>query len=109
MLTHFGKFILEERLATGGQGEVFLARQRGIGQFERFVVLKRLRTSATFDDHFEALFLEEARISARLCHPNVVQVYEFGRIEESYFLTHEYVRGARIGPPARPRQPSRIH
>jgi serine/threonine-protein kinase len=77
-------------------GEVFLARQRGLGQFERLVVLKRLRRDLTLDERFETLFLEEARISARLSHPNVVQVYEFGHIDDSYFLTLEYVRGANL-------------
>ena len=96
MEVRFGKFILTEKLAEGGMGEVFLARQRGLGQFERVVVLKRLRRDLTADDRFETLFLEEARISARLSHPNVVQVYEFGHIDDSYFLTLEYVRGAKI-------------
>ena len=96
MEVRFGKFILTEKLAEGGMGEVFLARQRGLGQFERLVVLKRLRRDLTLDERFETLFLEEARISARLSHPNVVQVYEFGHIDDSYFLTLEYVRGANL-------------
>src|SRR5262249_50621902 len=68
-------------------------RQRGLADVERMVVLKRIRPSLRDDDKFENLFLSEARISARLNHPNIVQLYEFGRIDESYFLTFEQVRG----------------
>jgi serine/threonine protein kinase/DNA-binding NarL/FixJ family response regulator len=96
MTARFGKFLLVERIAQGGMGEIFLARQHGLGQFERLVVLKRVRPNLTDDARFESLFLEEARISARLSHPNVVQVFEFGRIEDSYFLTLEHVRGANL-------------
>jgi serine/threonine-protein kinase len=94
MDTRFGKFVLVEKIAEGGMGEVFLAHQRGLGQFERYVVLKRLRADLVRDSELEAMFLQEARISARLSHPNVVQVYEFGRVDDRYFLTLEHVRGA---------------
>ena len=74
-------------------GEVFLARQRGLADVERMVVLKRIRPALRDEEKFENLFLSEARITARLNHPNVVQLYEFGRIDESYFLTFEQIRG----------------
>jgi serine/threonine protein kinase len=89
----FGKYLLMKQIAEGGMGEVFLARQRGLADVERMVVLKRIRPSLRDDDKFETLFLSEARITARLNHPNVVQLYEFGRIDESYFLTFEQIRG----------------
>jgi serine/threonine protein kinase len=89
----FGKYLLMKQIAEGGMGEVFLARQRGLADVERMVVLKRIRPALRDDDKFETLFLSEARITARLNHPNVVQLYEFGRIDESYFLTFEQVRG----------------
>ncbi len=92
-MERFGKYLLMKQLAEGGMGEVFLARQRGLADVERMVVLKRIRPSLRDDDKFETLFLSEARITARLNHPNVVQLYEFGRIDESYFLTFEQVRG----------------
>ena len=92
-MEHFGKYLLMKQIAEGGMGEVFLARQRGLADVERMVVLKRIRPSLRNDDKFETLFLSEARITARLNHPNVVQLYEFGRIDESYFLTFEQIRG----------------
>ncbi len=92
-MERFGKYLLMKQIAEGGMGEVFLARQRGLADVERMVVLKRIRPSLREDDKFETLFLSEARITARLNHPNVVQLYEFGRIDESYFLTFEQVRG----------------
>ena len=82
-----------QQIAEGGMGEVFLARQRGLADVERMVVLKRIRPSLREEEKFENLFLSEARISARLNHPNVVQLYEFGRIDEAYFLTFEQIRG----------------
>ncbi len=93
----FGKFAVVKKLAEGGMGEVLLVRQRGLGQVMRLVVLKRLRPKYAADESFAQRFLREARISARLSHPNIVQTYEFGRLESSYFLTLEYVRGATLG------------
>ncbi|MEO6954687.1 MAG: protein kinase [Polyangia bacterium] len=92
-MERFGKYLLMQQIAEGGMGEVFLARQRGLADVERMVVLKRIRPSLREEEKFENLFLSEARISARLNHPNVVQLYEFGRIDESYFLTFEQIRG----------------
>jgi eukaryotic-like serine/threonine-protein kinase len=95
-IDNVGRFAVVKKLAEGGMGEVFLVRQRGLGQVERLVVLKRLRSSLAADTKFVTRFLHEARISARLSHPNVVQTYEFGRLEQSYFLTLEHVRGANL-------------
>src|SRR6185436_15480897 len=92
-MDRFGKYILIKQIAEGGMGEVFLARQSGLADVERMVVLKRIRPALRDNDKFENLFLSEARITARLNHPNIVQLYEFGRIDESYFLTFEQVRG----------------
>ena len=92
-MERFGKYLLMQQIAEGGMGEVFLARQRGLADVERMVVLKRIRPALREEAKFQSLFLSEARISARLNHPNVVQLYEFGRIDESYFLTFEQIRG----------------
>ncbi len=92
-MERFGKYLLIKQIAEGGMGEVFLARQRGLADVERMVVLKRIRPALRDEEKFENLFLSEARITARLNHPNVVQLYEFGRIDESYFLTFEQIRG----------------
>jgi len=60
------------RLASGGMGDVWLARTQGPGGFEKVVVLKTVRSGPT------DMFLREARIAALLSHPNCVQVFELG-------------------------------
>jgi serine/threonine protein kinase len=64
-----------------------------LGDVRREVVVKRLRPELAAEPRFIARFLEEARVSVRLSHPNVVQTYEFGEVEGRYFLSLEYVQG----------------
>jgi serine/threonine-protein kinase len=84
--------ILVAQLGSGGMAEVFLAMRRGLGGFVKLVVVKRLRTSALEGDAV-AMFHDEARISARLNHPNVVQTHEVGFDGEHYRLEMEYLDG----------------
>lgn len=81
------------KLARGGMGEVYLARQTGIEGFAKEVVLKRIHTNYAEDSHFVEMFLQEARIAALLDHPNIVQIYELGKLDNDYFIVMEYVRG----------------
>ncbi len=73
--------------------EVFLARTAGPGGFEKQVVLKRILPELAQDPRFAELFMEEARVSARLGHPNIVQIFDFGEADGSYFIAMEYVEG----------------
>lgn len=92
--THpFGKYRVQKFLGSGGMGEVYLARQLGPGGFERLVVLKRIRADRLADNQAVDLFMQEAKLSARLSHPNIVQIFDFGKIDDGYFLTMEYVDG----------------
>ena len=81
------------RLAQGGMAEIFLARVRGIVGFERYVVLKRIRSERDDDPLWVQMFLDEARLVAQLTHPNIAQVFDLGEIGDSYFYTMEYVHG----------------
>src|SRR5689334_3384878 len=73
----FGKYEILRRLALGGMGEVFLARQTGVVQgFERLVILKSLLPELAEQDGFVDQFLDEARVAATLNHPNIVQIFE---------------------------------
>src|SRR4051794_39800710 len=74
-------------------GEVYLARQRGAGGFQRAVVVKRLLPQFARDQSFVQMFLNEGRLSGLLMHPNIAQVYELGESDGSYFLAMEYVHG----------------
>jgi serine/threonine-protein kinase len=89
----FGKYRLLTRLATGGMAEIFLARLSGAAGFQKHLVLKRILPQYAEDEHFVAMFLDEARIAAQISHPNVCQVFELGELDGQYFMTMEYLDG----------------
>src|SRR4051812_5967460 len=90
----FGDFELTRRLGAGGMAEVFLARHRSMAGFERAVVIKRMLPHLCDDPMFLQSFINEAKLSAQLLHPNIVQIYDLGRVGESdYFICMEYVPG----------------
>ena len=91
--TQFGKFSLVARLATGGMAEIFLARLVGAAGFEKLVCIKRILPHLARDKQFVAMFFDEARIAARISHPNVCQVFELGEIDGSYYIAMEYLEG----------------
>lgn len=76
--------------------EVFLARQRGEGRFERLVVIKRILPQFADDPRFVELFLEEARIAALLDHPNVIPIYDLGRVDDTYFIAMPFIHGLTV-------------
>lgn len=86
-------YTLVEHLAVGGMGDVWLARQDGPAGFSRPVVIKRILPSLSSDPQFIALFLNEARLAARLTHPNVVQLIELAEEAGQWFMAMEYVQG----------------
>jgi len=88
-----GPYRLVRRLAKGGMAEIFLARKEGPEGFARDLVVKRILPHLSEDPEFDALFKEEARIVARLHHPNVVHVYDFGEDGGTAYLVMELVRG----------------
>ena len=95
----FGKYTLLSHLATGGMADVFLARQLGPGGFQKECVIKRVLPQLVQDPNNQAfveMFLEEARIAARLSHPNIVHILDFGQIDGDYFLAMEYVDGVTL-------------
>src|SRR5215470_11069961 len=77
--------------------ELFLARQRGPEGFEKLVAIKRILPARSGDQKFVELFLEEARLAARLSHPNIAQIYDLGIEDNTYFLAMEYVSGENLG------------
>jgi serine/threonine protein kinase len=86
----FGGYTLLERLAMGGMAEVFLARPEGQ---DRLVAVKRILPSVAADDEFVAMFIDEAKIAGQLTHPNIAQILDIGKINNSYFIAMEYVSG----------------
>jgi len=84
------------KLAAGGMAEIFLARGEGVAGVERYCVLKRILRDRASDVHFVRMFLDEARLAAQLQHPNIAQVYDIGKLGDSYFFTMEYVHGETV-------------
>jgi eukaryotic-like serine/threonine-protein kinase len=82
-----------DRIATGGMAEVFLAKAYGAHGFEKTLAIKRILPELARDREFEERFIAEAKVAVRLSHANVVQVFDFGRFEESLFIAMEYVDG----------------
>jgi eukaryotic-like serine/threonine-protein kinase len=91
--TEFGKYRLIAELGHGGMADVFLAVARGPGGFNKLLVVKRLRASLADDPEFVAMLVDEARLAARLNHPNVVQTNEVGHVGNQYFIAMEYLDG----------------
>jgi serine/threonine protein kinase len=91
--TQFGKYTLVERLGRGGMAEVWKAKISGPAGFQRTLVIKRILPHLVEDEHFKQMFVAEARLSARLNHGNIVQVFELGDVDGEFFLAMEYVRG----------------
>jgi len=91
--TKLGKYELIKQLAIGGMAEIFLARARGIEQFEKLVVLKRILPQYASSAEFVTMFLDEARLVATLQHANIAQVYDIGEDKGCLFFTMEFING----------------
>ncbi|WP_141619800.1 serine/threonine-protein kinase [Myxococcus sp. AB036A] len=91
-----GKYQLVRKLASGGMAEVFLAKAAGPRGFEKTLVLKRILPHLAEDAAFVEMFLGEARLAAQLEHPNIVQIFDFGEAEGSFFLAMEFIDGPNL-------------
>lgn len=89
----FGKYTLIRKLATGGMAELFLAIQKSVAGFEKLVVIKRILPAMNQDRAFVDMLLHEARVAATLSHPNIVQVFDVGSVDGTYFIAMEHVHG----------------
>ena len=88
-----GKYRLIAELGQGGMAQVFLALARGPAGFNKLTVIKQIREQLVDDPEFLGMFLDEARLAARLNHPNVVQTNEVGNEGRRYFIAMEYLEG----------------
>lgn len=88
-----GPYELIQRIATGGMAEVYLARRAGPHGFQKVVAVKRILPQLAQDADFVAMFIDEARVCARLAHPNIVQVFDFGEHDGELYMAMEYVDG----------------
>ncbi len=89
----FGPYVVQERLGLGGMATVYRAKKRGIEGYERNVALKRMLSHLAEDAQFVESFIREAKVASLLVHPNIAQVYDFGRINGTYYIAMELVQG----------------
>ncbi|MDH5671723.1 MAG: protein kinase [Myxococcales bacterium] len=89
----YGKYQLLEQLARGGMAEVFKAKAHGVEGFEKVLVIKRILPELSENPRFVEMFINEAKIAVTLSHANIVQVFDLGMAEGSYFIAMEYVAG----------------
>ena len=90
----FGAYEILKELGEGGMGKVYRARHVTL---DRIVALKMLGEQFSKDSAFVQRFLREARSAARLNHPNIVQIYDFGQVGSVYYLAMEFVEGHSVG------------
>ena len=91
--TTFGQYVLEEHIATGGMAQVYKARMLGLEGFQKTVAIKRILPHLTTNDEFVKMFVDEAKLAAQLSHPNIIHIYDLGKIEQSHFIAMEYIEG----------------
>ena len=89
----FGRYTLVQRLATGGMAEVFKAKIVSTHGFEKLLVIKRILPNLAADKTFVSMFIDEAKLTAQLVHPKIVQVTAFGEVNGQYFIALEFVDG----------------
>ncbi len=90
----YGKYQLLELLARGGMAEVFKAKSHGVEGFEKVLVIKRILPELSSNPDFVEMFINEAKIAVTLSHANIVQVFDLGRADDTYFIAMEYVAGS---------------
>ncbi len=93
-----GRYELLARLATGGMGEIFLARLSGAEGFEKLYVVKRILAHLADDVRFRQMLIAEARIASKMSHPNICQVFELGETDGQLYIVMEYLEGVSLLP-----------
>jgi serine/threonine protein kinase len=91
-----GRYRLIAELGQGGMATVYLAVAMGTSGFRKLAVVKLLRPEIAVDQEFVQMFLDEARLCARLSHPNIVQTYDVGVDEVGHLMAMEYLDGVSL-------------
>jgi serine/threonine-protein kinase len=89
----FGRYRLRYQLGSGGMATVYLARVSGPAGFDKPVAIKRMHPHLARKNEYIDMFLDEARLTSRIDHPNVCTVFDFGEVDGSYFMAMEYLVG----------------
>jgi serine/threonine-protein kinase len=89
----FGKYTLLEKIGEGGMAEIWKASLRGVDDFEKILVVKKILPEFASSRQFITMFIQEAKVTSGLHHANVVQIYELGEENGEYYIAMEYVQG----------------
>jgi TonB family protein len=89
----FGAYTLLDRVALGGMAEVWKARMEGVEGFRKTVAIKKILPHLTDSVDFVTMFIDEAKLAAQLNHPNIIHIYDLGKLGEDYYIAMEYVEG----------------
>jgi len=93
-----GRYEVLARLASGGMAAVYVARAIGVAGFERLVAIKVLHPHLAHEEEFISMFLDEARLAARIRHPNVVPTLDISDTPDAgFYLVMDYVEGDHFG------------
>lgn len=92
----FGQYTLLDRIAVGGMAEVWKARSTGIEGFQKTVAIKKILPHLTDNDDFVNMFVDEAKLAAQLSHPNIIHIYDLGKIGDHFYIAMEYVEGKNL-------------
>jgi TonB family protein len=90
---NFGQYLLLSKIATGGMAELFKAKRKGVEGFEKILAIKRILPHMSDNEEFVTMFIDEAKLAAQLTHHNICQIFDLGKIENSYYIAMEYVHG----------------
>ncbi|TNE50391.1 MAG: serine/threonine protein kinase [Deltaproteobacteria bacterium] len=93
----FGPYMLLQKIGQGGMAEIFRAESAGPQGFAKEVAIKRILSSLASNEDFITQFLDEARIVGNLSHPNIVQIYDVGQVDDAYYIAMEFVDGKHMG------------
>jgi TonB family protein len=89
----FGQYQLMEKIALGGMAEVYKARMSGVDGFQKIVAIKKILPHMAASEDFITMFADEAKLAAQLNHPNIIHIYDLGKVDNSYYIAMEYVEG----------------
>ncbi len=92
----FGKYYLIEKIAVGGMAEIYKAKTFGVDGFEKLLCIKRILPHCAADKDFITMLTDEAKLSVRLSHANIVQVFDLGKIGDDYFIAMEFINGINL-------------
>ncbi len=90
----FGQYEILERIAAGGMAELYKAKRTGVEGFQKIVAIKKILPHLADDEDFVTMFADEAKLAAQLNHPNIIHIYDLGKIQAGgYFIAMEYMDG----------------